>query len=84
MQAKGSLVMSSPTIATLVKMMESLPENVQEQVLDHLREYIDDLQDELQWDTSFKQTQTKLIQAAQRAKQEIAQGLSSPLDYDQL
>ncbi|KAM3097863.1 hypothetical protein ACKFKG_07175 [Phormidesmis sp. 146-35] len=82
--AEGILVMSSPTIATVVKMMESLPENLQEQVIDHLREYIDDLQDELQWDDSFKQTQTKLIEAARRAKQEIAQGLSSPLDYDQL
>ena len=76
--------MSSPTIATVVKLMESLPETVQAQVLDHLRDYIDDLQDELQWDTSFKQTQVKLVEAARRAKQQIAEGLSSPMDYDQL
>lgn len=76
--------MSSPTIATVIKIMESLPETVQEQVLDHLREYIDDLQDERQWDTSFKQTQTKLVGAARRAKQQVADGLSSPMDDDRL
>ena len=39
--------MSSPTITTMIKMMESLPERVQDQVVEHLREYLEDLRDEL-------------------------------------
>lgn len=66
--------MSSAAIATVIKMMESLPEAAQERVVDHLREYIEDLSDELQWDISFKNTQQQLVSAAQRARQDIAQG----------
>jgi hypothetical protein len=40
-------------------------------VVEHLREYIEALLDDLKWNYSFKQTQPKLIKAAQRAKQEI-------------
>ena len=76
--------MSSTAIATVIKMMESLPETAQDQVVEHLREYLEDLQDELQWDTLFKKTQPQLIAAARHAKKEIAEGLAQPLDYDQL
>lgn len=76
--------MSSTAIATVIKMLESLPEAAQEQVVEHLREYLADTQDELQWDTLLKKTQPQLIAAARRAKREIAEGLAEPLDYDQL
>jgi len=76
--------MSSKAIATVIKMMESLPETVQEQVVEHLRDYIADLQDELQWDILFERTQQQLIAAARRARQEIAEGHAKPLDYDRL
>ena len=76
--------MSSTAIATVVKMMEALPEPAQSQVVEHLREYLDDIQDELQWDETFQNTQPQLMAAARRAKQEIAAGQSQPLDYDQL
>lgn len=76
--------MSSLAISTVVQMMESLPEDVQNQIAEHLREYIQDLQDELQWEESFKGTQQKLVAASQRAKQEIAEGLAQPMDYNQL
>ena len=76
--------MSSATITTVVKMMESLPIELQERVADHLREYINDLQDEIKWSASFQNTQQKLIAAAKRAKQQIAEGQATPLDYDQL
>ncbi|BAZ20465.1 hypothetical protein NIES4073_13410 [Kalymmatonema gypsitolerans NIES-4073] len=76
--------MSSPAITTVVKMMESLPVDVQDQVAEHLREYINELQDEIQWSRSFQRTQQKLVAAAQRAKQEIAEGKATTLDYDQL
>jgi len=75
--------MASPAIATLVKMMESLPDGSQDQVVEHLRDYIADLQDELEWDIAFKTTQPQLVAAARRAKQEIADGLAKPFDYNQ-
>jgi hypothetical protein len=46
----GVMNMSSKAIATVQKMLESLPEEAQERVVEHLREYILDLQDELEWD----------------------------------
>ena len=49
--------MSSPAITTVVKMMESLPQDLQDTIAEHLREYLADLQDELKWDNSFKKTQ---------------------------
>ncbi|MHC5824014.1 MAG: hypothetical protein ACYT04_51305 [Nostoc sp.] len=76
--------MSSAAIATVVKMMESLSVEVQDKVTEHLREYINDLQDETQWNEFFQRTQQKLVAAAQRAKQEIAEGQAKALDYDQL
>jgi hypothetical protein len=76
--------MSSTAIATVIKMMESLPEPVQDQVVDHLREYLEDLQDKLQWDSLFKKTQQQLVAAARRARQEIAEGHAKPMDYDPL
>lgn len=66
--------MSTTAIATMTKMIESLPEHLQEQVVEHLREYIEDLRDEWQWEHSFQKTQPQLIVAARRAKQQIAEG----------
>ncbi len=76
--------MSSKAIATVVRMLESLPESAQDQVVEHLREYLADLQDELAWDDLFKRTQSQLVTAARQVKQEIAQGRATPLDYDRL
>lgn len=76
--------MASPTTATVIKMIESLPESLQQQVVERLREYIEDLQDELVWDSSFQKTQSQLAARARQAKQAIAAGEAKPLDYDQL
>ena len=76
--------MSSNAIATVVKMLESLPEAKQDQVVEHLRDYIEDLVDELQWDIAIEKTQDQLAAAAQRAKKEIVKGRAKPLDYEQL
>ncbi len=76
--------MESTVIATVVKMMETLPDAAQNQIVEHLRNYIAELQDEIKWDLKFKKTQPQLIAAARRAKQEIAEGLSKPMDYNQL
>ncbi len=76
--------MSSPAITTVMKMMETLPPNIQEQIVDHLQEYLADLNDEQQWQANFARTESSLIAAAKKAKQEIAAGLAQPMDYDQL
>ncbi|MBD2525273.1 hypothetical protein [Nostoc sp. FACHB-133] len=76
--------MSSTAITTVIKMMESLPIEVQDRIAEHLREYIDDLQDEIIWNESFQRTQSKLIAAAKLAKQEIAEGQATAMNYDQL
>jgi hypothetical protein len=68
--------MSSEAIATVVKMMETLPDASQNQVAD--------LQDELRWDATFANTQHRLIQQARLAKQQIAEGKAKPLNIDDL
>jgi glycerate-2-kinase len=77
-------VISSPAITTIIKMVESLPEELQEQVVEHVRAYLAELGEEKLWDTSFKRTENNLVAAARKAKAEIAAGLSSPMDYEQL
>ncbi len=42
--------MSSRAVATVTKMMESLPEPVQDQVVEHLRDHIAYMQDEMKWE----------------------------------
>lgn len=76
--------MSSTTIVTIVKMVESLPDELQEKVVEHIRDYIADLEDEKRWDNLFQQTQGSLVAAARKAKQQIAAGQSVPMDYEQL
>jgi len=76
--------MSQEAIATVVKMMESLPNEVQDRVAEHLRDYIEELQDELRWDELFEQTQASLVTGARQAKQEIAEGKATPMDEEQL
>jgi hypothetical protein len=76
--------MSSTTIVTITKMIETLPESAQERAVEHLREFIADIQDETRWDNLFKKTQNQLVTAARRAREEIAAGHAKPMDYDQL
>jgi len=71
-------------MATMMKMLESLPEQIQERVLEHMREYIEDIRDEAKWDESFTRTQTKLVAAARQARKEIAEGKASPMDRKRL
>ncbi len=76
--------MSSPAITTIVKMVESLPEELQDHLVEHVRAYIAEVEEDFRWDQSFKQTKNNLVAAARKAKEEIAGGLSSPMDYEQL
>ena len=76
--------MTSAASATVVKMIDSLPESVQERVVEHLQDYIAEVRDEMAWNESFATSQDKLVAAAKKAREEIAQGLATPLDLDQL
>ncbi len=75
--------MSSPAITTIVKMIESLPEDLQEQVVEHVRAYIAELEEERRWEASFSRTQDNLVAAARKAKAEIEAGLAMPMDCEQ-
>lgn len=76
--------MTSTAIITITKMIETLPESAQDQVVEHLRDFIAERQDENQWDALFKKTQNQLIMAARRAREEIAAGKATPMDFEQL
>ena len=76
--------MGSASITTVVKMMETLPENTQNVVVEHMREYIATLQDEDAWDAAFQKTQPQLVAAARVAKRQIAAGQAEPLDDSRL
>ena len=76
--------MASNAIATITRMMETLPEALQNQIVEHLREYIAELEDELRWEASFNRTQEQLVAAARQAKQEIAEGKAEPMDLVRL
>ena len=76
--------MSSPAINTVIKMMESLPEDKQNQLVEHLREYIQELQEEQKWQESFDKSQDKLVATVKLAKQQIAEGKAKIMNYDRL
>ena len=76
--------MVSPALATIIKMIENLPEDRQNQLVDHLREYLADLEDEEQWSEAFARTQDKLAYRTQEAARQIAEGKSEPMDFSQL
>jgi hypothetical protein len=76
--------MQTPTITTIVRMIEAMPEPAQNQILEHLREYISDLQDEDSWDELVQKTKPKLGEAARLARKQIEQGLSIPMDQSRL
>lgn len=76
--------MSVTSIATLTTMLQSLPDMMQDRVIEHVREYITTLLDEEQWTMQFENSQNKLIEAAHRAKQEIAAGKATDFDQNRL
>ncbi|SLM28796.1 conserved hypothetical protein [Desulfamplus magnetovallimortis] len=76
--------MNSAATVTMIKLFETLPENLQERVLEHMREYINDMEDERKWNLSFSKTQNSLAAAAQQARKEISEGKSKPMDIKQL
>ncbi|NOX20974.1 MAG: hypothetical protein GXO99_06930 [Nitrospirae bacterium] len=76
--------MSTTTLTTIIKMIESLPEDKQERVVDHLRYYIAELEDEMKWDKLFKDTEKDLSTIAQEVKQKVAKGEVEDFDFNRL
>lgn len=76
--------MTSATTATMIKILNTLPEGLQDRVLEHMREYIEDIREEMQWNESFSNSQSKLVAAARQARREIDEGKSAPLDLEML
>lgn len=75
-----------PTSAgiTMMKMIECLPEPVQERALEHMQQYLQDIRDELKWNESFVNSDSKLVEAARKAREEISQGKATPMNIDDL
>lgn len=76
--------MSSPAILAMTRIMEALPESTQERIVDLLQEYLLEIEDDLEWDALFQRMRPQLAAAGERAREEIVQGETQPLDYDQL
>jgi hypothetical protein len=76
--------MDTSAATTMIKMLETVPDQLQETVVEHMRDYIEDIRDDAKWKDAFSRTQDKLIAAARLARQEIAGGMSSPLDIEKL
>ncbi|MEK6791644.1 MAG: hypothetical protein AABY45_08095 [Deltaproteobacteria bacterium] len=76
--------MDTSAATTMIKMLESVPDQLQEDVVEHMRDYIEDIRDEAKWKDSFSRTKDKIITAARQARQEIADGKGSPLDIEKL
>ena len=69
---------------TLMKMLESLPDQLQDRALEHIREYLEDLRDEMKCVESFSRTQNSLVEAARHVRQEISEGKSAGFDINKL
>lgn len=69
---------------TIIKMIEPLPIEAKKHIVDELRIIVSEINDEAIWVNQFSRTEKGLINAAKRAKQEIATGLAKPMEYDKL
>ena len=68
---------------TAMKLLESLPEELQEHVVTKLSKLVDDARDESRWKELFSHD-SQLRAAARRARQDIAAGHAADMDYERL
>lgn len=68
---------------TAIKMLESLPEDLQERVADLLCEIVDDMRDEGKWNRLIHDGK-KMQDLAQKAQKEIQAGRVTDMDFDKL
>ncbi len=74
----------SKATETIVKMLESLPEEAQERVVEELRCLIEEARDEARWAVLFEERKAGLITAARKARDDIAGGKARDMDYEKL
>lgn len=70
-------------IETAIKLLETLPESTQENLLEELRRLALEAQDETKWGELLARS-SKLKAAARKAREEIAAGQASDMDFDRL
>ncbi|HSE57341.1 MAG TPA: hypothetical protein VLA99_01430 [Nitrospiraceae bacterium] len=75
--------MSTKAIETAIKILENLPESTQERLVDKLRRLALEGRDEARWDELFARS-GRLKAVAQKARQEIAAGRASDMDFEKL
>ena len=66
--------MSSPAITTVIKMMESLPKDLQDTIAEHLREYLEGLQSKKQF--------LMIIGTPDDDKSKFLEELAKPIDKE--
>jgi hypothetical protein len=71
-------------IETAIKLLETFPESTQESLVEELRRLALEAQDDAKWDELFTARSTGLKAAARNARQEIAGGQASDMDYNRL
>ena len=76
--------MESATTMTIIKILETIPKELQEQVIEHMRYYIEDILEETKWNESFSKSQKKLVAAAREARKEIKEGKAVSLSQNAL
>ena len=55
--------MDTAAATTMMKILESLPDQLQEDVVEHMRDYVEDIRDETKWKELFSRTKDRLIAA---------------------
>ena len=81
---KGDNIMASAPTMTIIKMLETLPRQLQDRVVKHVSEYMEDLRDEFRWDESFSRTQETLVNAARLGRKENEESKASLLNVEKL
>jgi len=69
---------------TIIKMIESLPFNIQERILRDVQAIVAEAFDESEWQSKFEKKEEKLIAVAKRVKKQVAAGKAKPMDYSRL
>lgn len=76
--------MSSATIETITRMLESLPDAAQDRAVEHLREYLEEMTDEIRWEDSFVKSADKLAEVAGTVRQQFKDGETEAFDLERL
>ncbi len=74
----------SKTTETAIKMLESLPEDVQDRVVEALRDLVEEARDETRWEDLLEGKRAGLVAAARKARKEIAAGKAKEMNYNKL